>query len=394
MRNKKLILTIISVAIISINVIVGTYAYITAGVNDDASDTVTITSGSLSLTLNDMDVTSLTSWVITPVDLSRTVYLSITNNCPINVYAKLLFKGLTNTYSEYLAYSLEQVNSDKTSFNPIKVVKNKVRVPLSVNLSNKELANYLDIPAGQTYYYKLTIEYVYLGTENQTSDVEKKFYTGFGLEEGICPVRVTSKAKVSLATGDKIAIGDENFWVISNTNGSVKALAEYNLYVGSIYDSSGTKIRDISNSEAGYGLQNSNAKGWVSGTNMIGTVPYASTGQHGTNYSSYEGSILQNYISSYATLLNSTYGINVTGDAITKEELENSFGCSSSSNTCSDSSYPWIYTVSYWTKSAGANDTIWRVGLNAGFYNSGYGFNGRFGVRPVIIISESSFCSA
>ena len=383
MKNKKLVLTIIAIAVLMVSVIAGTYAFFTATVNDDTSDTVTVTSGSLSLTLNDMDMTSLTSWVITPSDLSRTVYLSVTNNSPIDVYAKLLFKGLTNTYSEYLAYSLEQVNSNKTSLSTVKWMKGQARVPASVSASDQELANYLNIPAGQTYYYKLTIEYLYSTTVNQSSDVGKKFYTGFGLEEGIEPVRIISKAGSNLATGDKIAIGYENFWVISNTSGTVRALAEYNLYVGSIYDSNGNKIRDISNSEAGYGLQRSDAKGTtVGGAIRVGTVAF------GSKY--YSASLVKGFIDDYATLLNNIYETNVTGDAITKEELESPLECSGSS--CSNSSYSWVYTTSYWTgTSASIPPFIYCVYSSGSFTTNTFASGLHHGVRPVITISESSF---
>ena len=210
MKNKKLVLTIIAIAVLMVSVIAGTYAFFTATVNDSTSDNITVTSGSLSLTLNDMDVTSLTTWAITPSDLSRTLYLSITNNSPIEVYAKLLFRGLTNTYSEYLVYTLEQVNQNKTSLSPTKVLKSQVQVPASVSASNQEMT-FISIPAGQTYYYKLTIQYLYSSTENQSSDVGKKFYTGFGLEE--CrPVHIVSKAGSNLALGDKIAIGEYQWY--------------------------------------------------------------------------------------------------------------------------------------------------------------------------------------
>ena len=390
MKNKKLIVKIIAIAVLSISVIAGKYVYFTATVNDGASDTVTVTSGSLSLTLNDREVTSLTTWTITPSDLSRTLYLRVTNNSPISVYAKLLFRELTNTYSEYLVYTLEQVNKNKTSLNPTNVLKSQVRVPESASASNQEMANGLSIPAGQTYYYKLTIQCLYSRTVNQSSYVGKKFYTGFGLEEGSePPVRIISKAGSNLATGDKIAIGDQNFWVISNTDGTIRALAEYNLYVGQIYDDYEGTYTEISSSEAGYGLQSSDAKGRVSASSTwIGTVPFASTTQHGTNDSSYEGSILQSYINDYVALLNSTYGANVTGDAITEKELKRL--CKPFRDFCTDP-YPWEYTTSYWSRSADDFDAAWIVFSGGGIYfNGDFSNDNNFGVRPVIVISESS----
>ena len=378
MKNKKLVLTIIAVAVLSVSVIAGTYAYFTATVNDSTSDNITVTSGSLSLTLNDMDVTSLTSWAITPSDLSRTLYLRVTNNSPISVYAKLLFRGLTNTYSEYLVYTLEQVNQNKTSLNPTKVLRSHVRVPESASASNQEMANYISVPAGQTNYYKLTIEYLYSTTVNQSSDVGKKFYTGFGLEEGTKPAHIISKAGSNLTTEDKIAIGYENFWVISNTSGTIRALAEYNI-----------NVESNKNPSVPEGLQHSTVGGWLQSGTKYGTVAFASSTQHGTDYSSYEGSILQSYINAYATLLNDIYGTSITGDAITADEIKSL--CNLTGGGACANTYPWVYTTSYWSGSAFSANNVWCVSSNGFFSFSSYANGSSFGVRPVIIISESAF---
>ena len=183
MSKTKLALTIMGISILLISVITGTYAYFTASVNDDTSENASLTSGNLSLALNDMDVTSLTSWVITPSDLSRTIYLSVTNNSPIAVDAKLLFKGLTNTYSRFLVYTLEEVSSNKAELNPRNILIDKWRVPESTSASNKKMASINGIPANTTKYYKVIIEYIYSDTVNQTNDLNKRFYTGFALEE-------------------------------------------------------------------------------------------------------------------------------------------------------------------------------------------------------------------
>ena len=183
MTRKQKIATIAFASILLLSVISITYAFFTASVNDTTSDNVTVTSGSLSLTLNDMDVHSLTTWNITPSDLSRTVYLSVTNNSPISVDARLLFRGITNTYSGYLVYTVEEVTNGKTNLSPRNILENKSRVPSSASALNKTMVNRITLAANITKYYKVTIEYLYSTTVNQSSDVGKKFYTGFGLEE-------------------------------------------------------------------------------------------------------------------------------------------------------------------------------------------------------------------
>ena len=198
MTRKQKTATIAFASILLLSVISITYAFFTTSVNDATSDNVTVTSGSLSLTLNDMDVHSLTAWNITPSDLSRTVYISLTNNSPISVDARLLFRGLTNTYSEYLVYTVEEVNSNKTSLSTPNILINQSGVPESASASNKTMVNRITLTSNTTKYYKVTIQYLYSTTVNQSSDVGKKFYTGFGLEENTDPTALSQYIKTKV----------------------------------------------------------------------------------------------------------------------------------------------------------------------------------------------------
>ena len=308
---------------------------------------------------------------------------------------------LSNTCS--LASKYTVIMSIKTGSIPTNRLKLSVNKQTPVLLST--LTPYTSVPSGYASSFVIMTNvmqikqsktfkiYLWLDEITQYSEV-----TGKSLDAKIeiintptnLDTKVLSQAGNKLALGDKIAIGDQNFWVISNNNGKIRALAEYNLYVGSIYDSGGTKIRDISNSEAGYGLQNSDAKGFVSGANRVGTVPFASPTQHGTNNSSYEGSILQSYINNYISTINNIYGTSVIGDAITKEELESPLGCSSSSYTCNNSSYSWVKTTTYWSGSAFSPDSVWVVDSTGNFGNGSYSSGSYFGVRPVIEIDEAA----
>jgi len=203
-------------------------------------------------------------------------------------------------------------------------------------------------------------------------------------DEGL---RVISQAGATLTTGDKIALGDENFWVISNTNGTIRALAEYNLYVGNIYNSSCNKVGEISSSATGYGLQNSSAKGYYSGDSQyVGVVAFASGSQHGTDYSSYSGSLVEGYINDYIDYLESEYGVSgISGDAITRSELE-TLGCSSIFYSCSGAP-SWVYTTSYWSGSASDEWYVWRVYSDADF--ASFDNVCDMGVRPIIEFDES-----
>ena len=217
----------------------------------------------------------------------------------------------------------------------------------------------------------------------------------------------------TFSIGDRIAIGDEVFRFIrytstsgslnecggesgtstacgDATNGDIRALAEYNLYVGRYYTASST-YTDITKSSnpSEYGKQNSSAIGWQTGGGYprIGTTPFSSADVKGTNYSSYTGSIVEDYVEEYVQYLSDEYDATVSGGLITKAELEY-LECSSSSYSCSSSSYPWVYTTSYWSGSPYNTYSVWRVDSSGIFNDNFYSF-ASFGVRPVITISKS-----
>ena len=80
------------------------------------------------------------------------------------------------------------------------------------------------------------------------------------------------------SVGDRIKIGTEEFIVIESNNEKTTMIGKYNLYVGSIYSHSGTKVRDIASSEEGYNLQSSIAKGYTNTEeDKVGVVPFANT---------------------------------------------------------------------------------------------------------------------
>ena len=160
--------------------------------------------------------------------------------------------------------------------------------------------------------------------------------------------------------GSEIKLGSEHFYVISNNNGTIRALAKYGLYIGKkiIWDleseettGSTSSVRiEIDPNEFNYGRQdkrvigvNRYAKDGVIDTGKI--VSYYAFVQfsdeaHGANqgtcenaqgiqvtcYSRYAGSILEEKINDYASLLSSETGINLMGDAISIDELI-SLGC-------------------------------------------------------------------
>jgi len=194
---------------------------------------------------------------------------------------------------------------------------------------------------GSTLTYDSTNKTV--GVEAVTGDKCKLYFVKVE-NEGL---RVVSQAGSSLATGDKIAIGDENFWVISNTNGTIRALAEYNINVG-----------DNKNPSVVEGLQDESVRGYRSdGGTTYGNVIFSNSSN------TYSGSILEGYINDYIDKLENEYGVSgISGDAITYSELQ-SLGCQQY-GYCSG--LTWVYVSSYWTKTTDGALSLFVI------YSDGY----------------------
>ena len=223
----------------------------------------------------------------------------------------------------------------------------------------------------------------------------------------------------NLQVGDEVCINGDttecfNFYEYDGNN--IKLLSKYNLKVGNIYNSNGsTQTGSYSSSDTGYGLQSSEAKGWVSGQTRYGTVAFSAT-----NYW-YDGSSLKaKYGSSYPTDVYDTEyktepnfssnGFSTTGYSIAyyveeyKKALED-YGvtiadvrlltyseATSSSIGCSGSSCPdngFIRNTSFWLGSAYGSDFLWSVYSGGSFRYSYYNYDNTFGVRPVIVLSKS-----
>ena len=222
----------------------------------------------------------------------------------------------------------------------------------------------------------------------------------------------------TFSLGDRITIGDEVFRFIrytsttaklnecggetgtstacaDSTDGDIRAIAEYNLYVGHIYNDNGDKIGDITASDAKYGKQDTTARGVVDGADRIGTTEFSSASVKGTNYSSYTGSIVEDYVEEYVNFLSEEYNVNVKGGLITEAELVNKslFNCSYSScpATANSRDTSWIYITSYWIESPYDSDFIYHIEQSGLFGADTNDVASLYGVRPVITISASYF---
>lgn len=186
--------------------------------------------------------------------------------------------------------------------------------------------------------------------------------------------------------GDEIAIGDQEFYVISNENSQVKMLAKYNLMVGNkcTTSSSCSVIADST------GLQDSTMKGYdKNGYPYLGVVQFSSYSNKGEEYSSYVGSIVEGYVNNYINYLKTKYEIDIQGGLLTKKEVEAITGNTSSYSYYFDNSVPaWLYSTSTWLDSPYSSSSIWTISTNKYFTYYSYSYNNRYGVRPMIIMSE------
>ena len=229
------------------------------------------------------------------------------------------------------------------------------------------------IPLLTFIFILLAVNISYAGT----STVEFKNYDNIDY--------LDSNNSGTINVGDEITIGTESFYVLSNENNVVRALAKYNLDVG--YDCVNYVKTEKENPT---GIQNAEDKG-SSGSRNIGTgkgtVPFSSGD---TNYNN---SSIKGYVDTYANYLVNNYGIELTADLITKEELEK-FGFEwSYGNTGINSKYKWLYSTSYWTKTNwGANNVIY-VTYDSFFNRIEPHNDALWGVRPVINFDDKYLSS-
>ncbi len=221
------------------------------------------------------------------------------------------------------------------------------------------------------------------------------------------------KTKETVVTGDLVTIGEEQFYVVKHDGNDLILLARYNLKVGVEYDSNhGNVIKEYNSSDDGYGIQNSQMRGWVSHGNHYGGIPFSSnvywadkigsvysgiycdtfTYTAGTNcaYVYDSNSNLKTHVDSYKAYLEDL-GASIKSARLLRVEEAFELGCGGSWN-CNNAP-AFLKETSFWLGSAQTNnDRIWVV-YSEGYVYSGGSFNGEgyssshsFGVRPVIVI--------
>ena len=222
---------------------------------------------------------------------------------------------------------------------------------------------------------------------------------------------VTSKdsetaGKVTIIEGDGKSVGNiiavtstkettEKFYLLSydESTQKAKALAEWNLKVGNIYNNSSSTA--IATDSDGYGLQNKEMKGWVSsGQPYNGVLAFSNSWYFKDTFANYpvdkdgksyvydSNSNLYTYVNKYKELLGNT-------DKVSEVSLASYADINALWSN--KSKYPWLCNTSFWLGSAGgaSYSGVWYVKTDGNRYDNSCNFGTYCGVRPVITIDMS-----
>lgn len=184
-----------------------------------------------------------------------------------------------------------------------------------------------------------------------------------------------------LERGDEIAIGTEHFYVVSNTNNHVVALAKYNLNVGSVLVPS-----------AQVGIQNSLAKGFISSSDKYGTVAFSNgngwSRQTNINISDYNGAVKSALYGAngYEKYIQSTFPS--ASIRLLNSSEATSLGIRESTYQCSAPS--WARSTSYWLGTSYSTTNVLAVRSTCQVSSLSYLTDTIPGVRPVVEFDLSS----
>ncbi len=288
---------------------------------------------------------------------------------------------VTNNSSNYDAEVKVNCKVKENTTAKYTSIKNEFENNATVVKAKETLNGTLTITLNKTSTEEVKEEYVCELTFNAIERTELGKKTSYTL------TKAENNTSTYAELGDTIIVGNEKFYVISNNNHKVVALAYYNLNVGDNL------------SEGTIGIQNENAKGWYSGgTNpFLGGVTFSNV--NGWPNSNDENIALKSYPGNVNSALydeNNGYekyiqklGLNATARLILKSELLE-LGCKVSNHSCVSSGHDWLYSSSYWVGTSASIDVsnVWRIDSNGGLYSNYYYGAGAYGVRPVIEFVE------
>lgn len=176
--KKKLGIGLIVCGLVLVSIL-GTYAYFITSINNDRPQELEVTTGTMSMIFSDNSAGINKSLKF---DETVTKDFKIRNTGTLPVSATINWDGLVNTYlGQSLSYTLQYATEEGGTYQS--VTTTSPNVPNSPTASTQALAENLVIPAGETYFYRLSITLDYLDDVDQTQDFNANFSTKFNVGE-------------------------------------------------------------------------------------------------------------------------------------------------------------------------------------------------------------------
>ena len=449
-KSNKIKIIVLTALVFLVAIAGISYAYFTIQITgNDTASSMRLTTANMSLVYKDIEIRSGENVIPGWSSTSKTI--TVYNNGNVTAYYNIIWRDLLNEIiNDELVIS--GTCTSNVQGNTCSNISETV-IPTATTLShNIAIKRGIEIEPGETHTYTVTVTFIDTGS-NQNYNQNKEFYGTINIGEGFEPATISLKtdqgtigtldrgdvitmSATRVVQGQEVTISGEDFYVVSTNATETVLLAKYNLYVGDILDYNGsanTLNKTLTSSDTGYGLQNSTAKGYISGSNVqyIGVVPFSGTNYWDDSVCQYTGTSLGcigtsglkseyaaggasysgnpypnvyrsnmssiapslNYGNGYGLAQNNGYtiayyveeyvnrlGINGTGRLLTYEE-EQSLASSNNGIVFNG--------TNYWLGSASHYSGVWLVSSDG---RVGYGIfvhGSAVGVRPVIVVSTS-----
>ena len=273
--------------------------------------------------------------------------------------------SLTAEQSKYLNYVVEYQNGD--AINSKQLVASGSYVRLKVRVEYRRDIEVADLPSTASSV-NLGFTIVYLQSDNSSYGI---------VDNGIYQ---------PYAVGNEVCFNTECFNLIDSDDTTVTLLAKYNLYVGGSYDTSWTAY-----DESATGKQDSSMRGYHSATGrpFKGTTPFATEEYHGSDYSSYVGSIAELYVNNYKNFLIGD-NINVLDARLLCLDDLYALGCSATDKNCINAPI-FLFNTSFWLSNFSGIEYVQAFRSDGKFSPARYSGLTNNGIRPVIKVTKEDF---
>ena len=388
-KDRKFLITTLSLVMVCVFTLSIAYAALSAVLT--ISGNARVSAADWDIYLNNPRVTSGSATTDVPIVNGVTATFNTTLNMPgdfyeftvdvvnggdIDAMIENVVKSpdLTAEQAKFLKYEITYQNGESISTKQL--LAKDTTMPIKVRIEyRKDLSN-SDLPTGQVVLdLSLTLEYIQSdGTGSSVKD------------NGAWTISANGDIN---EIGTIVTIGSEQFYTMGVEGNNLKLFSIYPLYVG------GADIKEwIAYGDEATGMQDSNMRGSIPmvGENEYGVTPFSSDAKKGTNYSSYNGSIVEEYVNNYKTLLESKFNVDVVETRLLSEDdLIYTFGCSFDGRTCSGTKYSWLYDKTIWTGVSYDDENIYYLYVRGEFEPLPYFSTSVAGVRPVVVISTDYF---